>query len=93
MGAKNRKLGDVRSFKGYVIRYMPDHPMAAKNGYVMAHRLIMAEHLNRNLEQHEVVHHRNGIKNDNRIENLELMDKRTHDRLPKPPRVRTADTH
>lgn len=73
----------VESRKGYIYIYVPNHPLAKKNGkggggYYLEHRYVMEQHLGRILTQDEEVHHKNGIKDDNRLENLELVVKKMH---------------
>jgi hypothetical protein len=71
-------LGGKRTQYGYVLIKRRGHPNATKDGYVMEHRLKMSDKIGRPLENWELVHHKNGIRNDNRIENLELLTLQTH---------------
>lgn len=69
----NWKGGVFKRRDGYIFQYCPNHPFASKNGYVLQHRLIMEKYIKRFLLPIEIVHHINEIRDDNRIENLQLL--------------------
>ncbi len=55
-----------------MVVYLPGHQNAYKNGSLYEHVLVMTEKIGRSLVPGENVHHLNGLRNDNRPENLEL---------------------
>ena len=73
-----RKKDRVKGTDGYVLLRLPNHPRAYRNRYYPEHRYVMEQKLGRILRQYEHIHHINGIKDDNRIENLELINAQTH---------------
>lgn len=81
---KEKKLRVWR--RGYVWVYKPDHPTSRKTppdyGYVAEHRMIMELHLGRDLGHLEVIHHLDGDKSNNEIENLVCCkNSRKHNRI------------
>jgi len=65
--------GGKRKSDGYIRIYSPNHPNVASNRTVYEHRLVMEKKIGRYLTKEEVVHHLNGIRDDNRPENLVIM--------------------
>src|SRR3990167_10552590 len=85
MEKKNPRWNNGRTIHeaGYILVKAPqEHPYKTKTGYIREHRLVMEKHLGRYLLLTEDIHHKNGIKIDNRIENLELvLDRSEHLRI------------
>lgn len=77
---RNHK-GFIKTWNGYIKLKKPAHPRADKKGYVYEHHLVMESHIGRYLTKQEIVHHINEVKNDNRIENLQLMTGSDHKKL------------
>lgn len=71
--------------KGYIRIYKPSHPLANADGHVLEHRMVLYD-AGVDIPPGSNVHHKNGIKDDNRLENLEVLAKSEHHRL----HVRTA---
>jgi|SRR5665213_2575424 len=81
----NWKGGRTTHKRGYVIVWVPEHPRGARSKYVFEHILVMEASIGRWLVQGESVHHQNGVRGDNRIENLELWTR------PQPTGIRVQD--
>lgn len=81
----NNWRGGQYKHSGYILIWLsPDDfffPMTQCDGHVLEHRLVMARHLGRCLQPWEVVHHKNGVKDDNRLENLQIVSDLGHKQI------------
>lgn len=81
----NWKGGRSRHKAGYVVLRVPGHPRTGRHPYVFEHILVAEELLGRYLLVGDTVHHRNGVREDSRPENLELWTR------PQPAGIRVSD--
>lgn len=75
------KGGRFLSSQGYVLLTLPGHHLADKDDHVREHRFVWEQANGRDLLPHEDVHHINGIKTDNRPENLVAITRSNHAKL------------
>lgn len=93
-GPANPRWNDGRILNedGYVkVRVGVAHPLADSNGYAYEHLVVWCAAGNPKPSDNETLHHRNGIKSDNRIQNLELMPRSEHGRQHAEMRDRAID--
>ncbi|EKQ70362.1 hypothetical protein OsccyDRAFT_0645 [Leptolyngbyaceae cyanobacterium JSC-12] len=78
-------MKSVRILNGYRVIYKPEHARAMKSenwlGYVYEHILVAENSINRKIRENEVVHHLNGIRDDNRSVNLIVIENSQHTKL------------
>lgn len=72
------ETGKKKTSKGYVQVLVHGHPRADSNGYVFEHIYVFEKETGISVPQGCCIHHLNGIKDDNRIENLCLMTHKAH---------------
>jgi uncharacterized protein (DUF1330 family) len=83
--------GGIRKDRGYISILMPEHPYANQR-YVWQHRLIIEKYIDRYLLISEEVHHINGVRDDNRLNNLmAFTSKSVHKRFEKGGNVKAKE--
>lgn len=77
-GPRSKQYVQRLTKDGYLRMYAGKHPYANGRREIHVHVMVMETHIGRSLSHGECVHHKNGIKTDNRLENLELMQHAEH---------------
>ncbi len=77
-GNKFDRLYKQKTNEGYIRIYMPDFTFTNKDGWILEHTYVVSKKIGRKLYPYEVVHHKKGIKDDNRLKELELTPKGEH---------------
>lgn len=79
--SNNAWKGGIRERQGYIFIYKPEYPRARRDGYIKRAILVLEEKLGRCLLPGMDSHHKNGIKDDDRPENLDEELHSKHSRL------------
>lgn len=73
--------GETISHGGYVTILKPEHPFRDVNKRVKEERLVVEKNIGRYLTKDEIIHHRNRIKTDNRLCNLQIVSRSEHSKI------------
>lgn len=84
--------GSVGSTGHVKVRVGKGHPLADRNGYAYEHLVVWVSYGHLRPQQGQVLHHANGDKTDNRIENLHLMTRADHNSLHNSEKERCGST-
>ncbi len=76
-GTRNKTHPIRKSKEGYVWLFEPEHPLAIKQGYVLEHRKVVWD-AGIQVKKGDVVHHKNNVKDDNKLENLLVCSNSEH---------------
>ena len=72
------KGGQIVKGKGYIYIRMPEHPQADPQGYIRRSYLVAEKMLKRSLYPNEIIHHKNGTRDDDRPGNIFITNRERH---------------